>query len=40
MGARLMAIVVEGDRGGCIWHPTPEHEDIARAGGADMETRK
>ncbi len=29
MGARLMAIVVEGDRGRVYLAPTPEHEDIA-----------
>ena len=29
MGARLMAIVAEGDRGRVYLAPTPEHEDIA-----------
>jgi putative DNA methylase len=30
MGARLMAIVAEGDRGRVYLSPTPEHEEIAR----------
>ena len=30
MGARLMAIVAEGDRGRVYLAPTPEHEEIAR----------
>jgi putative DNA methylase len=30
MGARLMAIVAEGDRGRIYISPTPEHEDLAR----------
>lgn len=30
MGARMMAIVAEGDRGRVYLPPTPEHEDIAR----------
>ncbi len=30
MGARLMAIVAEGDRGRVYLAPTPEHEAVAR----------
>ncbi len=32
MGARLMAIVAEGDRGRVYLSPTPEHEAVARCG--------
>ena len=37
MGARLMAIVAEGDRGRVYLAPTPEHEAAARAGEAGVE---
>ena len=35
MGARLMAIVAEGDRGRVYLAPTPEHESIARHAQSD-----
>ena len=38
MGARLMAIVAEGDRGRVYLPPTPEMEAVARRGAARMET--
>ena len=39
MGARLMAIVAEGDRGRVYLAPAPEHEAAARRGEADVEAR-
>ena len=36
MGARLMAIVAEGDRGRVYLEPTPEHESVACQAQADM----
>ena len=37
MGARLMAIVAEGDRGRVYLSPTPEMEAIARSSHSRME---
>ena len=39
MGARLMAIVAEGDRGRVYLPPTPEHGGHCRDGEADVEAR-
>jgi putative DNA methylase len=39
MGARLMAIVAEGDRGRVYLAPTPEHEAVAQ-GEAEVEARR
>ena len=39
MGARLMAIVAEGERGRVYLSPTPEHGGASPNGEADMEAR-
>ena len=38
MGARLMAIVAEGDHGRVYLPPTPEHEMAVRRRGSEVET--
>ena len=40
MGARLMAIVAEGERGRVYLAPTPEHGGRRTSGEADVEARR